>query len=127
MFKFRFHPSIKKIKQNFNVNEKFTFQQVTVNDVGWIIYKLPKNKAASGHIPLKVSKESNLSFEELTNWTKYAFSHGKFPDSLKIDKTKTKTTDTCNWQKKLVTKQGISLNMLKYNMSFIKKVSFPKS
>ena len=63
MFKFRSYPSIQKTKQNFNVNEKFTFWQVTVNEVEQIIKELPKNKEASGDIPRKVLKQSKFSFK----------------------------------------------------------------
>ena len=31
--KFRSYPSIQKIQQNFNMNEKFTFRELTVNEV----------------------------------------------------------------------------------------------
>lgn len=65
--KFRSYPSIQKTKQNFNVNEKFTFWQVTVNEVEQIIKELPKNKEASGDIPRKVLKQSKFSFKGLRN------------------------------------------------------------
>ena len=33
MLKLRSYPSIQKIQQNFNMNEKFTFRELTVNEV----------------------------------------------------------------------------------------------
>ena len=65
MLKLRSYPSIQKIQQNFNMNEKFPFRELTVNEVERIIKELPKNKAAGADVPLKVSKQSNVSFEEL--------------------------------------------------------------
>lgn len=83
--RFRSHLSIKKIKQNFDVNEKITFQVATVNEVEQSNKRLLKNKAAGGDIPLKVLKQSSkFCFEELRYCINYAFSHGKFLDSLKI-------------------------------------------
>lgn len=41
--KFTSHLSIKNIKQNFTVNEKFIFREFTVNEVEQVIKKLPKN------------------------------------------------------------------------------------
>ena len=78
------HPTSKKIKQNFYVNEKFTFREVTLNEVERIIKNLPKKKAADGDITPKVLKKSKFSFEELRNCINYAFSQVKFPCSLKI-------------------------------------------
>lgn len=43
MLKFTSHLSIKNIKQNFTVNEKFIFREFTVNEVEQVIKKLPKN------------------------------------------------------------------------------------
>ena len=43
MLKFTSHLSIKNIKQNFTVNEKFIFREFTVNEVERVIKKLPKN------------------------------------------------------------------------------------
>ena len=55
--KFISHPSIEKTKLNLNMNEKFTFRKVSVNEVERIIKKLPKIKATGGDIPLKILKE----------------------------------------------------------------------
>ena len=55
--KFISHPSIEKTKLNLNMNEKFTFRKVSVNEVERIIKKLPKIKATDGDIPLKILKE----------------------------------------------------------------------
>lgn len=65
ILKLRSYPSIQKIQQNFSMNKKFPFRELTVNEIERIIKELPKNKAAGADIPLKVSKQSNFSFEEL--------------------------------------------------------------
>ena len=83
--KFTSHPSVMKMKQNFNGSEKFTFLEVTLHEVERNVKELLKNKAASGDISLKVLKESNFSFEKLRNCINYAFSSGKFPDSPNIE------------------------------------------
>ena len=70
-----YHPSVKEIKENFNVKEKFTFREVTVNEVEQIIMVLLEYKVAGGDIPLKFLKQSSsFSLEELRYCINYAFS-----------------------------------------------------
>ena len=61
--------ALRKLKQNFNVSNKFTFRRL--NELS---RKFQKNKATGGDIPLKVLKEWNFSFEEFTHCMNYAFS-----------------------------------------------------
>ena len=41
------------------------------------------NKSVSGEIPIQILKESELTFEILTNCTNKSIETGSFPDSLK--------------------------------------------
>ena len=49
-----------------------------------VIEWLPSNRATAGEIPIKILKESELTFEYLTSCINEAISSGKFPDSLKL-------------------------------------------
>ena len=49
-----------------------------------VIQWLPSNRATAGEIPIKILKESELTFEYLTSCINEAISSGKFPDSLKL-------------------------------------------
>ena len=49
--KFKFHLSILKIKQKFNITEKFSFKEVSVDDMN-IIRNISTNKPSGGGIPL---------------------------------------------------------------------------
>ena len=51
LIKFVYHPSIKTIKQNFNINSKFSYQPVSVNDVKQVIKDLKSSKSVGGDIP----------------------------------------------------------------------------
>ena len=51
LIKFVNHPSIKTIKQNFNINSKFSYQPVSVNDVKQVIKDLKSSKSVGGDIP----------------------------------------------------------------------------
>ena len=80
------------------MNEKFTFWQVTVNEVEQIIKELPKNKEASGDIPRKVLKQSKFSFKGLRNWINW------FPKDCKRYTYRQKRWSNCQnklWTSKL--------------------------
>ena len=62
LIKFVNHPSIKAIKQNFNITSKFLFQPVSVNDVKQVIKDLKSNKSVGGDIPTNILKECNFTF-----------------------------------------------------------------
>ena len=60
--KYRNHPSIKTIKENFPNVKKFAFQLVSTEDVKKIINT---NKSAGGEIPTQILNESEFTFETL--------------------------------------------------------------
>ena len=62
LIKFVNHPSIKAIKQNFNITSKFLFQPVSVNDMKQLMKDLKSNKSVGGHIPTNILKECNFTF-----------------------------------------------------------------
>ena len=60
--KFQSHSSINKIKQNFKVSDKFKFRKVAVNEIKWVIKKLPKNKGAGSRLSTESFKEAKHFF-----------------------------------------------------------------
>ena len=52
--KYKSHPSIKKIKSNYTIKQKFSFKPVTVKDIENVIKNIPTNKVRGGEIPLNV-------------------------------------------------------------------------
>ena len=67
--KFRNHPSIAKIKEQYKVKGIFSFRLATTEEIKAIIRYLPTNKAAGGgrgKTPVNILKKSNFSFDELT-------------------------------------------------------------
>ena len=101
--RFHNHPRLIKIKQLVNNQAKFSFQPVSVYTVKEVIEGLPSNKATAGEIPIKVLKESGITFEYLTSCVDEAISSGKFPDSLKLLSIvtvhkKKDPTDKCNYR-----------------------------
>ena len=77
------HPSIKTIKQNFNITSKFLFQPVSVNDVKQVIKDLKSNKFVGGDMPTNILKECNFTFSELTDCINKSFENGAFLDCFK--------------------------------------------
>ena len=64
---FRFHSSIKNIKRNYKISNKFSFKPFTEEFVKDIVNDLSLNKAAGGEMPLKILKKCDLCFHFLTN------------------------------------------------------------
>ena len=64
---FRFNPSIKNIKRNYKITNKFSFKPVLEEFVKDIVKDFSSNKAAGGEIPLKILKECDFSFRFLAN------------------------------------------------------------
>ena len=83
VYKFRYHPSIVKIKEQYKVKSNFSFRLTTTEEIKAIIRDLPTNKAAGGEIPINILKKSNFSFDELNKCVNYAATNGKFPITLK--------------------------------------------
>ena len=65
MDSFRFHRSIKNIKRNYKIKNKFSFKPVSAEFVRDIVNDLSSNKAAGGEILLKILKECDFSFHFL--------------------------------------------------------------
>ena len=55
--KYKSHPSIKKIKSNYTIKQKFSFKPVTVKDIENVMKNVPTNKVTGGEIPLNVLKQ----------------------------------------------------------------------
>ena len=62
LIKFANHPSIKTIKQNFDITGKFSLQPVSVNHLKQVIKDLKSNKSVGGDIPTNILKECNFTF-----------------------------------------------------------------
>ena len=83
--KYRNHPSIKTIKENFPNVKKFAFQLVSTEDVKKVIKDLKTNKSVRGEIPTQILKESEFTFETLKNCINQSLkSTAEFPVSLKL-------------------------------------------
>ena len=77
------HPSIKTIKQNFNITSKFSFQPVSGNDAKQVTKDLKSNKAVGADIPTNILKECNFTFFVLADCINKSFENGAFSDCLK--------------------------------------------
>ena len=84
VYKFRNHPGIVKIKEQYKVKSNFSFRLATTEETKAIIRDLPTNKAVGGEMPVNMLKKSNFSFAELTKCVNYALTNGKFPITLKM-------------------------------------------
>ena len=83
--KYRNHPSIKTIKENFPNVKKFAFQLVSTEDVKKVIKDLKTNKSVRGEIPTQILKESEFTFETLKNCINQSLkTTGEFPGSLNL-------------------------------------------
>ena len=80
--KYKSHPSIKKIKSNYTIKQKFSFKPVTVKDIENVIKNIPTNKVTGGEIPLNVLKQSGYTYVILRECINDFL--GSFPDSLKL-------------------------------------------
>ena len=83
VYKFRNHPRIVKIKEQYKVKSNFSFRLATTEEIKAIIRDPSTNKAAGGEIPVNILKKSNFSFDELTKCVNYALTNGKFPITFK--------------------------------------------
>ena len=80
--KYKSHPSIKKIKSNYTIKQKFSFKPVTVKDIENVIKNIPTNKVTGGEIPLNVLKQSGYTYVILRECINDFL--GSFLDSLKL-------------------------------------------
>ena len=81
--RYKNHPSIRKIKANFNSVCVFSFQPVCVDDIKTVIQDLKNNKSVGGKKTIQILKESEFTFETLTNCINKSIETGYFPNSLK--------------------------------------------
>ena len=84
ILRFSNHPSIIKIKHEFKLNKKFSFQCVPEAIVRKVVKSLPSDKATFGEIPVNVLKNWENCFFDLTDCINEAIRNIKFPDSLKL-------------------------------------------
>ena len=84
LIKFANPPSIKTIKQNFDITSKFSFQPVSLNDVKQVIKDLKSNRYVGGHIPTNILRECNFTFSALADCVNKSFENGAFPNCLKV-------------------------------------------
>ena len=83
LIRFVNHPSIKTIKQNFNITSKFSFQPVSGNDVKQVKKDPKSNKSVGGDIPTNILKECNFTCSVLADCINKSFENGAFSDCLK--------------------------------------------
>ena len=94
------HPSVQKIKENIDIEEKFTFQEIGEQSLNKILYSIdPKKASVENDIPAKVLKGSGpIISKYLSKIYNTSMEQGAFPDSLKegtvtpINKTSKRTT-----------------------------------
>ena len=82
--KYKSHPSIKKIKSNYTIKQKFSFKPVTVKDIENVIKNISTNKVTGGEIPLNVLKQSGFTYAMSRDCINDCLLKGLFPDSLKL-------------------------------------------
>ena len=83
VFKFRNHPSIVKIKEQYKVKGNFSFRLATAEEIKAIIRDLPTNKVVRSEIPVNVLKKSNFLLMNRFFCINYALINAKFPITLK--------------------------------------------
>ena len=63
--KFKNHPSTVKIKDKYLIQEKISFQPVSVKNAENIIKNISSNKATGGDIPIQILKQSGFTYHIL--------------------------------------------------------------
>ena len=81
--RYKNHPTIRNNRANFNSVYIFLFQPVCVDDVKTVTQDLKDNKSVAGEIPIQILKESEFTFEILTNCINKFIETGYFPGSHK--------------------------------------------
>ena len=95
--KYKFHPSIKRIKEGVQVEQRFEFKHVSLQEVVVQLHKLnPKKSCPVGSLPTRLLKEHFEVFGVgLLNLINNSLNTGLFPDKLKMGEVsslfKTKT------------------------------------
>ena len=81
--KYEKHSSIQIIKQNFRISKRFSFELVSKDEDKKTIKDLKNSKSVGGEISPKILKESEFTFEILTQCINKSFTSGEFSDCLK--------------------------------------------
>ena len=84
--KYKSHPSVKLIKETVQVEHRFEFQHVSLQEVVVQLHKLnPKTSCPVGSLPTRLLKEHFDVFGvELQNLINASLNTGVFPDELKM-------------------------------------------
>ena len=83
--KYKNHPSIEKINQNFITTEKFKFRPITAEEIAHEVKKLDPSKGTSGDIPIRIIKDYlNTFIMSLTDCFNTNITDDTFPDLLKL-------------------------------------------
>ena len=84
--KFIFHPSIDKIRKTYEINKKFSFQQVTEEKVWQVLLSIDSLKATPvGDIPADMPEVTiDIHLSLITKIISFSFENGCFPDDLKL-------------------------------------------
>ena len=81
--RYKTHLSMKNIKAKFNSVCSFSFQPVFMDEVKIVIRDMKNNKSVGLKISIQILKESEFTFEILTNRINKSIETGCFLDSLK--------------------------------------------
>ena len=85
ILKYEDHPSIIKIRSNYNADLNFKFKEIPVNEVYEMILKLDCSKKTSGSIPNKILKSSvSVICPYVTDIINKSIENCTFPDKLKL-------------------------------------------
>ena len=87
MLNFSNHSNILKVKEKFQLNERFSFQHVSEATVRKVVKNSPSGKVSADEIPIKILKELKFCSPELINFIKESLTNNKFPDTLKLSDT----------------------------------------
>ena len=82
--KYKSHPSIKKIRSNYTIKQKFSVKPVTAKDIKNVIKNIPANTLTGGEILLEVLKHSGFTYVMLRDSINDSLLKVSFPDSLKL-------------------------------------------
>ena len=85
------------------IQEKSSFQQVSVKDAEKVIKNIPSNKASEGDIPIQILKQSRFTYQILADFISDTINKGVLPDSLKrenltLSNKKDEPTDKENYR-----------------------------
>ena len=83
--KYCLHPSIRRIQSNIKYTERFTFSEVSIQQVALQLSRLdPKKSSPVGAVPAKILKEyPDIFAQNLCNLFNQSVAHNAFPLELK--------------------------------------------